>query len=425
MKYEKMDLSALVKERDRLSAEYDAMLSRGLKLDMSRGKPSPEQLDLSSGLLAAADNNFIDSDGNDVRNYGGLAGISEMRDIFAAMLGVERKNVVIGGNSSLTMMYDTVSRAMNFGLAASAKPWKDYKKIKFLCPSPGYDRHFEICRAFGIEMIPIKMTAIGPEVAEVARLVKNDDAIKGMWCIPQYSNPTGITYSAETVQALASMPAKAADFTIFWDNAYCVHHLYASTDKLANILELAAAAGNPERPLVFCSFSKVTYAGASVSCVAGSEKSVESLLAAMSSQIICHDKVNQLLHARYFKDFAGVKAHMERHAELLGPKFSVVLKILDDRLTDGGFAEWSRPHGGYFISLNVMPGTARRTVELCARAGVKLTPAGATFPYGIDPEDSNIRIAPSYPSVAELADATELLCISAGLAAAERLMQYT
>lgn len=424
MKYEKMDIAALVKEKERLSEEYSRMAAAGLRLDMSRGKPSPEQLDLSNDIFSALGGDFTDKAGNDVRNYGVMCGIDEMRDIFAAMLATERDNVIVCGSSSLTAMYDTVSRAMNFGLAESEKPWREYKKIKFICPSPGYDRHFEICRAFGIEMIPVAMTEYGPDMAEVERLVKGDDSVKGIWCVPQYSNPTGVTYSAETAARLASMPAKAADFTIFWDNAYCVHHLYPSHDKLPNILELAAEAGNPERPLMFCSFSKISFAGSSVSCVAGSGKSMAAMKKVMQSQAICYNKVNQLMHARFFGDMKGVKAHMEKHAEILRPKFAAVLAILDDRLTESGFAEWSQPHGGYFVSLDVMDGTARRTIELCEKAGVKLTAAGATFPYGIDRRDRNIRIAPSYPSVEELTQATELLCVTASLAAVEKLLQY-
>lgn len=422
MKYSSMDLAALMDEKEQLEKLYADFCSRGLKLDMSRGKPAPEQLELSNGLLSAIGGNFKDESGADVRNYGNISGVLEMRDIFASMLGVKTENVVACGNSSLNAMYDTFSRAYNFGLANSEKPWREYKKIKFLCPAPGYDRHFAICEAFGAEMITVPMLPTGPDMDFVEQAVRSDETVKGIWCVPMYSNPTGVTYSDSTVARLAEMEAKAPDFTIMWDNAYCVHHLYGAQDKLANILELCTAAGHADRPLMFCSFSKITFAGGSVSCVAGSENSIAVMLKAMAAQTISYNKVDQLMHARFFGDFAGVKRHMEKHAELLRPKFEAVLRVLDEQLADPDFASWSRPRGGYFISFEAMPGTAREIVDLCGRAGVKLTEAGAAFPYHRDPGDSNIRIAPSCPTVAENEQAAELLCVCARKAAVEKLI---
>lgn len=422
MPYAAMNLVALIREREGLEKQYADFKKKGLKLDMSRGKPCPKQVALSNSMLRCLKSDFSDSTGADVRNYGNLAGIPEMRAIFGEMLGVSPDNVVVCGNSSLNIMFDTLARGMLFGMPDSPEPWSKGEKVKFLCPAPGYDRHFTICQTLGIEMITVPMLSTGPDMDMVESLAASDSAIKGIWCVPQYSNPGGVTYSKETVERLAAMQTKAPDFTIMWDNAYCVHHLY-SGEQLANILDCCTRHGCPNRPLMFSSFSKISFAGGSVSCVAGSGDSLAALKKVMSAQTIGHDKVNQLMHARFFGDLNGVKAHMEKHAAILRPKFEAVLEILDSSLAECGFASWSRPKGGYFISLEVMPGTAKRVVALCAEAGVKLTPAGAAFPYGNDVQDSNIRIAPSYPEPAELKKAAQLLCVSARLAAVEKLLE--
>ncbi len=394
-----------------LRDEYDDFKARGLRLDMSRGKPCAEQLSLSNEMFAnITDADLFDAAGTDCRNYGLLSGTAEMRGIFAKLGGIEPNDVIVGGNSSLQLMFDTLGRAMNVGLADSRQPWKTLKRVKFLCPSPGYDRHFGICEYYGIEMIPVKLTGRGPDMDEVERLVSDPD-VRGIWCVPTYSNPTGETYSDETVRRLANMRCAAADFTIMWDNAYCVHDLYERGERVGNILSACRDAGCPQRPVIFMSTSKITFAGSGVACIAGSDKTRENVLSAMKYQTIGYDKINQLLHARFFARHS-VEEQMRRQAQLLRPKFETVLAVFDEKLGGRGIAEWTRPLGGYFISYDGPENCAKKTVAMCAEAGVKLTAAGASFPYGRDPRDSNIRIAPSFPPLGELRTAAQLLCVA-------------
>jgi DNA-binding transcriptional MocR family regulator len=411
----------IVRQLDQYTERYAAVRRKGLKLDMTRGKPSDEQLDLAKGLnatLSPADSKA--SDGTDIRNYGGLDGIPEMKAIFAAMLETQPANVIVGGNSSLTMMHDVVVRALLHGVPDGSEPWAR-SPVKFLCPSPGYDRHFSICQHHGIEMIRVDVGPHGPDMAAVEELCAADGAIKGMWCVPKYSNPLGNTYSAEVVRRLARMQTKAPDFRLFWDNAYVVHDLYDMTDPLLEILAACAAAGHPNRPVVFASTSKISYAGAGVAALAASPANVADQKKHVTIQSIGPDKVNQLRHARFFQSYAGLLGHMRSHAELLRPKFEVVSEVFDRELGDTGLASWTRPRGGYFVSLDTLEGCAAEVVRLAADAGVKLTPAGATFPYGRDPHDRNIRIAPSLPPVSQVQTAMEVVALCILLASARKL----
>jgi aspartate/methionine/tyrosine aminotransferase len=400
-----------------LMARYGEFQARRLDIDMTRGKPGPEQLDLSLGMLDCVDaRHFRSPSGIDCRNYGGVDGIPEARTLFADYLQVEPGEVIVGGNSSLNMMYDAVVRAMVHGVADGDVPWGRQPKVKFLCPSPGYDRHFAICEHLGIEMIPVEMGDDGPDMDQVEALAVNDRAVKGMWCVPKYSNPTGVTYPDEVVERLASMPVAAADFRIFWDNAYAVHHLDGTPARLRNVLRACQQAGNPERVFMFGSTSKISFAGAGVAMMAASQRNIEFTKKQMSYQTIGPDKLNQLRHVRFFRDLAGIEAHMHKHAAILKPKFDAVLQVLDRELAGKGVATWSRPSGGFFISLDTLDGCATAVVGMAANAGVKLTPAGATFPYGRDLRDRNIRIAPSMPSVREIETAMELVAVCIQLA---------
>ena len=404
-----------------LEQRYNAFKAQGLKLDMTRGKPSSEQLDLASKLtVALAENDYKGSDGTDARNYGGLDGLPEMKAIFAEMLGAPPAQVVVGGASSLTMMHDTVVRALLHGVPGGSAPW-GRGKVKFICPSPGYDRHFAICEHHGIEMLTVALNDDGPDLDEVERLVASDPAIKGMWCVPKYSNPTGTTYSESVVKRLASMKTAAPDFRLFWDNAYAVHDLYAESDKLANVLTECAAAGNPDRAIVFVSTSKISFAGAGVAALAASPANIADVKRHSSIQTIGPDKLNQLRHVRFFKDYAGVLEHMKRHAELLRPKFEAVTEAFDKELSGKGVASWTKPHGGYFVSLDTLDGCASEVVRLADAAGVKLTAAGATFPHGKDPRDRNIRIAPSMPPLAQVKVAMEVVAVCVLLASLKKL----
>jgi DNA-binding transcriptional MocR family regulator len=411
------------KRRADLMARYRDFQARGLNIDMTRGKPSPEQLDLSLEMLHCVDDDcYRTVSGVDCRNYGGVDGIPEAKRLFSEYLEVGLDEIIVGGNSSLNMMYDTVVRAMTHGVVDSPVPWGKLPKVKFLCPSPGYDRHFAICEHLGIEMIRIDMVHDGPDYFEyVKQLVAGDEAVKGMWCVPKYSNPTGIVYSDEVVERLASMPTKAADFRIFWDNAYAVHHLNGAVARLKNILAACKAAGNPERVFLFGSTSKITFSGAGVAMMAGSSKNVELTKKQMSYQTIGPDKLNQLRHVRFFKDMAGIEAHMHKHAAILKPKFDAVQEVLDRELAGKEVAEWSQPSGGFFISLDTLDGCAKAVVSMAADAGVKLTPAGATFPYRRDPRDRNIRIAPSMPAVKEIEQAMEVVATCIQLVAIDRM----
>lgn len=417
--FEGFSRQQLIERKRDLEKRFDRLKQQNLKLDMSRGKPSTEQLELSDGLFDKI-TSFISEDGIDCRNYGVADGLPEMKRIFAQMLGVEQDEVIVGDSSSLNMMYDTIARAYNHGLLY-AEPWSKLDTVKFLCPSPGYDRHFAICELFGMEMIPIPMNEYGPDMDKVESLVSDDDAVKGIWCVPKYSNPTGAIYSDEVVRRLANMKTKAVDFRIFWDNAYAVHHFYEE-NTLLNILDECKKAGNPDRVLMFTSTAKITFAGAGVAAMAASKENIQHAIKLISIQTINPNKINHLLHARFFRNYDGIKAHMKKHADILRPKFETVLKVLKENLDGLNVAQWTSPRGGYFISLNVPEGCAKRVVAKAKEAGVTLTNAGATFPYGKDPEDKNIRIAPSFPSLSELTQAIEILCICIELVALERLV---
>ncbi|MEO7194156.1 MAG: aminotransferase class I/II-fold pyridoxal phosphate-dependent enzyme [Pseudonocardiaceae bacterium] len=415
--------SELTRHRDELDGEYQALQARGLTLDLTRGKPSAEQLDLSDPLLELPGaGKYLASDGTDTRNYGGLRGLAELREIFGELLGVPAEQLIAFGNSSLELMHECLVHAVLFGVPGSVRPWGVGTGTALLCPVPGYDRHFAMCEKLGIEMIPVSMDAAGPDMAQVQRLVETDARIKGIWCVPKYSNPSGVRYSEDTVGRLARMRTAAADFRIFWDNAYAVHHLTETRHEVANILRLAAAAGHPDRPLVFGSTSKITLAGGGVAFYGASPANVDWLTGHLAKRTVGPDKVNQLRHALFLRTPAGVHAHMDRHRALLQPKFDLVQRTLDERLGDSGVASWTVPEGGYFVTLDVLDGCARRVVELAAGAGIALTAAGAPFPYGKDPDDRVIRLAPTYPPISELAEALDGLVVCIKLAAVERLL---
>ncbi|RAV06803.1 aminotransferase [Mycolicibacterium sp. GF69] len=414
------DLSALHEQQKRAYAELQ---TKGLKLDLTRGKPSSAQLDLSNALLdLPGKDDFKDGDGTDTRNYGGVHGLPELRAIFGELLGIPVQNLIAGNNASLELMHDVVVFSMLHGTADSARPWSQEPTLKFLCPAPGYDRHFAITESLGIEMITVPMHEDGPDVDLIEELVAADPAIKGIWCVPVYSNPTGVTFSWETVRRLVQMRTAAPDFRIMWDNAYAVHTLTRDFVRNIDVLGLGEKAGNANRPLVFASTSKITFAGAGVSFLGGSLGNIAWYLQHAGKKSIGPDKVNQLRHLRFFGDADGVRLQMQRHQELLAPKFAAVLEILEDRLGESKIASWTEPKGGYFISLDVLPGTAKRTVALAKDAGIAVTEAGATFPYRKDPEDKNIRIAPTMPAEPELRAAIDGLATCALLSATELLL---
>ncbi|MER6970121.1 aminotransferase class I/II-fold pyridoxal phosphate-dependent enzyme [Nocardioides sp. NPDC000445] len=400
---------------------YDNLVAKGLKLDLTRGKPSADQLNLSDGLLHLPKSTTA-PDGTDTRNYGGLAGGIEIREIYAELLGLDTDQLIAGGNSSLTMMRDTLMYLWLHGGVDSERPWGREETVRFVCPVPGYDRHFTLLEWFGIEMVTVPMHADGPDADAVAALVKDDPTIKGMWLVPTYANPTGDTTSQEIAERLASMPTAAPDFKIFWDNAYALHHLTPAETKTADVVSLANAAGNPHRPLVFASTSKVTYAGAGVGFFGGSKENVAWWLDHLSHGAIGPDKVNHLRHAEFFGSAAGVREHMAKHRDLLAPRFAAVEDALTDELGALGVATWTKPAGGYFVSLDVLPGTATRVIELAKGAGVALTPAGSAFPGKHDPEDTNIRLAPSFPPLEQVSGAMEVVTVCVKLAAAEKLL---
>lgn len=404
-----------------VKSEYEHMRSLHLSLDMSRGKPGFDNMDLSGEMfdLVGNDTGFKNISGIDCRNYGGLDGLEELKNLFGEILGISPEQIIVGGNSSLNMMFDTIAQAMTHGMGG--EPWMKQGEIKFLCPVPGYDRHFAITEYFGFKLIPVAMTDEGPDMDAVESLVK-DPAVKGIWCVPKYSNPEGITYSDTVVRRMAALKPAAGDFRIFWDNAYAVHDLYDSGDSLLNLYDECVRLGNPDLPIIFTSTSKITFPGAGVAAEAASPNNVAMLKGRMKYQTIGPDKLNQLRHARMFKTVDDVRRHMKRHADILRPKFECVLSELQNELSGTGIARWTNPNGGYFISLWVMSGCAKRVVQLCANAGMILTPAGAPFPYGIDPDDSNIRIAPSYPSVEEIKKASSVLCCAVKYAALEKII---
>ncbi len=411
------DLSSL---RTQLTLEYEAYKGRNLKLDMTRGKPATAQLDLASELsviLAVGDH--LAADGTDARNYGGLDGLPEMKAIFGELLSAPAGNVVVGGNSSLQIMHDTVVRALLHGVPGGGAPWQS-QKPKFLCPVPGYDRHFAVCQHHGIEMINIGMSDEGPDINAIEALVAGDASIKGIWCVPKYSNPTGITYSDAIVERLSKMPTAAPDFRIFWDNAYVVHDLYETSDPLLNILDSCSRFGHENRPLVFGSTSKISWAGAGIAAMASSATNVADAKKHLSFQTIGPDKMSQLRHVRLFKNLAGIKAHMQKHAAVIRPKFQAVQAVFAKELGGLGIARWTEPRGGYFISLDTEKECAARVVKLADEAGVKLTSAGATFPYGKDPDDRNIRIAPTLPPLQQVELAMQVVALCVKIASLDR-----
>lgn len=424
--YREMSREELLSLKADLDKQFEDAKGKGLKLDMSRGKPTPAQLDMAMGLMDTlnSDSEMNTENGMDTRNYGLMDGIPEAKRLMADMMGgVPAENVIVYGNASLSIMYDTVSRSVTHGVLGST-PWCKLDQVKFLCPAPGYDRHFAITKLFGIEMITIPMTPEGPDMDLVEKYVSEDPAVKGIWCVPKYSNPQGISYSDETVRRFAALKPAAEDFRIYWDNAYVVHHLYDDKqDEILEILSECEKAGNPDMVYEFASTSKVSFSGAGISAFAASKANVEEAKRFMTIQTIGHDKVNQLRHVRYFKNLDGIKAHMRKHADIIRPKFEAVLAVLDKELGGLGIGEWTRPRGGYFISFDAMEGCAKAIVAKCKEAGVVLTGAGATFPYGIDPKDSNIRIAPTYPTADEMAEASDLFVLCVKLVSVEKLLE--
>lgn len=423
--YQELSREELLSLKAELDKKYREAQVKNLHLDMSRGKPSAEQLDLSMEMMDVLNSSadLKDSEGVDCRNYGVLDGVKEAKELLGQMSEVSPDKMIIYGNSSLNVMYDTVARAVTHGIMGHT-PWGKLDKVKFLCPVPGYDRHFSITEYFGIEMINVPMTAQGPDMDLVEKLVSSDPAIKGIWCVPKYSNPQGITYSDETVRRFAALKPAAEDFRIFWDNAYCVHHLYEDQqDFLLEILDECEKAGNPDIVYKFCSTSKISFPGSGVACIATSPNNLKDIRKQLMIQTIGHDKVNQLRHVRFFKDIDGIHAHMRKHADIMRPKFEAVLDTLERELGGLGIGSWIRPRGGYFISFDAMEGCAKAVVAKCREAGVVMTGAGATYPYGKDPKDSNIRIAPSFPTKEELAVAADLFVLCVKLASVEKLLE--
>ncbi|MDO4478062.1 MAG: aminotransferase [Lachnospiraceae bacterium] len=425
--YKDMSREQLLEEKAALEKEFEAVKAKGIKLDMSRGKPGKDQLDLSDGLMdmLSSDSSFVSENGMDCRNYGILTGIPEVKKLMADFSETTPDNVIVYGNSSLNIMFDTIAHAMMFGVCGGT-PWVKQDAVKFLCPVPGYDRHFKVTQHFGIEMINIPMTPNGPDMDLVEQYVNNDPAVKGIWCVPKYSNPQGYTYSDETVRRFAALKPAASDFRIFWDNAYAIHHLYEESDRQDQLLEILSEcekAGNPDMVYKFGSTSKVTYPGAGVAVLASSPANIKDMQATMTIQTIGHDKINQLRHVRFFEgDMANMNAHMMRHAAILRPKFEAVEAALEASLGGLEIGEWTKPNGGYFISFEALPGCAKAIVAKAAEAGVTMTNAGATYPYGKDPQDTNIRIAPSFPTPEELTRAAEIFVLSVKLVSIDKYL---
>lgn len=418
--FAEMSKEELEQAKEAADRDYEELKARNLSLDMSRGKPAPSQIDHANGMLKEM-TDYHTKAGMDVRNYGVLDGIPEMKELFSELLDIPAGQLIVGGNASLNLMFDAVMRLFVFGTMGE-KPWGRLDKVKFLCPSPGYDRHFTICETLGIEMIPVPMTKEGPDMDMVEELVGSDTSIKGIWCVPKYSNPQGICYSDETVDRLASMKTAAKDFKIFWDNAYGVHPVFEDV-KVKNIIDACEEAGTKNRPYYFFSTSKITFPGAGVSLIASSEENINEIKKIMGAQTIGYDKVNQLRHVQFFQNAEGLRAHMQVLAECMRPKFETVLKYLNKELAGTGLAVWEEPKGGYFVSVDVYPGCAKEVVRLAKEAGVVLTGTGATYPYKKDPKDSNLRIAPTYPTVEELEQAMELFCVCVKKAALHKLVR--
>ena len=423
MNYLSLNKQKLLEEKETISKEYKKLKDLNLKLNMARGKPSPVQVNLSKELLNVinAESNCTSESGIDCLNYGLLDGLSELKEIFAPVLGVKKDQIFIGGNSSLSMMFDTLSFFMTHGICGGT-PWIKQEKIKFLCPCPGYDRHFAILNHFNIEPIPVEMTVTGPDMDKIEKLVANYDTIKGIWCVPKYSNPQGITYSDDTVKRFAALKPLAPDFRIFWDNAYAIHDFTDRPKKLLNIMEECKKNGSEDLPMIFCSTSKITFPGAGIAFLGASENNLKEIKKMYSFKTIGFDKINQLRHARYFKNYQGLLNHMKKHSKILKPKFDVVLDTLKTEFNDNKIITFTEPTGGYFVSVDVMNGCAKRVVELCKNVGLNLTDAGATFPHGFDKNDSNIRLAPSYPTVEELKLAMLAFCVCVKLATLEKLL---
>lgn len=422
MNLSEMNKEQLIGFKNETEALYNDFKAQGLCLNMSRGNPCKEQLELSMEMLSVFDDgDFMSENGIDVRNYGLLDGIPEAKKLFSDMIGVNENEVIIFGNSSLNAMFWAVQTAFNKGVLGE-KPWSQCEKVKFLCPVPGYDRHFKVTEFFGIEMINVPMTADGPDMDMIEKLVAENDSIKGIWCVPQYSNPDGISYSDETVKRFASLKPAAKDFRIFWDNAYCIHHLTESPTLILNILDEAKKVGNEDIVYIFGSTSKITFPGAGVAVMGASQKNVEELKKHLGISIISYDKMNQLRHVKFFGTFENMCEHMKKHMAIIAPKFEIVCQTLEKEIAPLGIGSWTNPEGGYFVSFNAPNGCAKRIVQLCSEAGVTLTGAGATFPYGVDPDDKNIRIAPTFPPVDELKKAMELFVICVKLASAEKLL---
>lgn len=418
--FAEMSKEELEQAKEAADNEYEELKSRNLSLDMSRGKPAPSQIDHANGMLKEM-TEYHTKAGMDVRNYGVLDGIPEMKELFSELLDIKADNLIVGGNASLNLMFDAMMRLFVFGTMGE-KPWGQLEKVKFLCPSPGYDRHFTICETLGVEMILVPMTKEGPDMDVVEELSGSDESIKGIWCVPKYSNPQGICYSDETVDRLASVKTAAKDFRIFWDNAYGVHPVFEDV-KVKNILDACEEAGTKNRAYYFFSTSKITFPGAGVSLIASSDENIKEIKKVMGAQTIGYDKVNQLRHVQFFKNAEGLRAHMQVLAGCMKPKFETVLKYLEKELTGTGLATWEEPKGGYFVSVDVYPGCAKEVVRLAKEAGVVLTGAGATYPYKKDPKDSNLRIAPTYPAVEELEQAMELFCVCVKKAGIQKLLE--
>ncbi len=424
MTYQQMSREKLMAVRDGAAARLGEYRSKGLSLDLTRGKPGAEQLDLTVGMLGVISGNedCFSEGGLDCRNYGILDGLPEAKKLFSDLLGIPSERIFVAGNSSLNLMYDTVARAMLYGVVGGELPWGKQGEVKFLCPSPGYDRHFKICESLGIKLITIDMTPDGPDMDQVRKWAEHDASVKGIWCVPKFSNPDGVTYSDKVVEEMAALKPAAPDFRIFWDNAYAVHELTDEQVPLADIFELAAKYGNEDNIFYFASTSKITFPGSGVAIMAASERNLEQIKSILACQTIGFDKINQMRHVKYFKDAEGIRRHMRRHAALIRPKFEIVDRVMHEELDGTGAAEWRMPKGGYFIGLYVPEGCAKAVYDECAKAGVALTKAGATYPYGHDPHDRNLRLAPTYPSEADLETATRILCEAVKYVAASKVL---